>query len=58
VSVAEVDAQDMYQSAVLLVAQAASDSRYARASLDQVVEHVRRQRDSQLGDYRIELLYP
>ncbi|KPK58260.1 MAG: hypothetical protein AMK73_09395 [Planctomycetes bacterium SM23_32] len=56
VSVAEVDNQDIIQSAVLAVAQVGNDSRYINGTLDRVVQAVRRLPTAQLVDYAIELL--
>jgi hypothetical protein len=44
VSVAEVDAQDLWQRAVLGVALVGTDGRFVGNCLDQIVEWVRRQR--------------
>ena len=56
VSVAEVGALDMLQSAVLAVVQVSADSRYVRGALEQALKVVRQCRDAQLTQYRIELL--
>lgn len=58
VSVAEVDGQDMWQSATLAVAQVSSDARYVRGSLEQVLKVVRQCRDAQLADYDIDIVHP
>ncbi len=55
VSVAEVDGQDMIQSAVLAVAQVGNDSRYINGTLDKVVQAVKRVPAARLVDYSIEL---
>ena len=51
VSVAEVEAQDAWQRAVLAVALVANDARFVHQSLDRIVEWIRRQRDASLIDY-------
>ena len=57
VSVAEVDAQDMYQRAVLAVSCVSADAGYAHALLMKVVEAVENMRhDAEVVDYTIELL--
>ena len=56
VSVAEVGALDMLQSAVLAVVQVSADSRYVRGALEQALKVVRQCRDAQLTHYSIELL--
>lgn len=56
VSVAEVDHQDLVQSAVLAVAQVGSDSRYVNGTLDTVVDAVRRLPTAYLVDYSIQFL--
>ncbi|MCK4374311.1 MAG: DUF503 domain-containing protein [Candidatus Brocadiae bacterium] len=55
VSVAEVDGQDMIQSAVLAVAQVGNDSRYINGTLDKVVQALKRVPAARLVDYSIEL---
>lgn len=55
VSVAEVDGQDMIQSAVLAVVQVGNDSRYINGTLDKVVQAVKRVPAARLVDYSIEL---
>ncbi len=57
VSVAEVDALDMLQSAALAVAQVSADSRYVRGALEQALNAVRQCRDAELTDYSIRLLH-
>lgn len=56
VSVAEVDAQDMHQSAVLAVVQVGNDTRYINGTLDKVVQAVRSDPAAGLVDYSIEFL--
>ncbi len=58
VSVAEVDAQELRQSAVLAVVQVSPDSRYVSGALEQALSLVRGCRDAELADHRIELLHP
>jgi len=58
VSVAEVGALDMHQSAELAIVQASDDSRYVRGALEQVVSFLRRDREAEVCDYRIDVLYP
>ena len=57
VSVAEVEGQDLIQSAEIAVVQVSGDARYVRGALEQVVQAVRRLRDAQLTDYSIEILH-
>lgn len=56
VSVAEVDALDSRQRAVLGVAMVANDSRFVESCLSKIVDQFRQCRDACLVDYRIELL--
>lgn len=57
VSVAEVDNQDSWHSAVIGVACVSSDQAYAHGLLMKVVESVERWRlDAELVDYEIELI--
>jgi hypothetical protein len=56
VSVAEVDGNDLVQSAVLAVAQVGNDSRYINGTLDKVVDAVKRVPMARLVDYTIQLL--
>jgi uncharacterized protein YlxP (DUF503 family) len=57
VSVAEVDNQDSWRSAVIGVACVSSDKDYAHGLLMKVVESVQRWRlDAELVDYEIELI--
>jgi uncharacterized protein YlxP (DUF503 family) len=56
VSVAEVDNQDMIQSATLGVAHVANDSRYVNGALDKLIRAVRRDPAADLVDYRMEIL--
>lgn len=57
VSVAEVDAQDLRQSATLAVAQVSSDARYVRGSLERALNMIRQCRDAQITDHRVELVH-
>lgn len=57
-SVAEVDAQDMRQSAVLAVVQVSGDSRYVRGALERALGLIRQCRDAEVADHSIELLSP
>jgi len=57
VSVAEVDGQDLVQSAILAVVQVSGDARYVRGTLERVVQVVRRLRDAELADYHIEIIH-
>ncbi len=57
VSVAEVEAQDVYQRAVLAVTCVSSDASYVHALLTKAVEMVDRMRvDAEVVDYDIELI--
>lgn len=56
VSVAEVDALDSPQRAILGIVLAANDRAYANRVLQQIVDQLRLDRDAVLGDHRIELL--
>jgi uncharacterized protein YlxP (DUF503 family) len=57
VSIAEVDAQDMWQRAVLGVACVSSSSSYAHRQLERVVQWIEANRlELELLDYQIELL--
>ncbi len=56
VSVAEVDGQDMMQSATLGIAQVSNDSRYVDGSLARVVEVIKRTPAVQLVDYQTEMI--
>jgi len=57
VAVAEVDAQDRWQVAILGVACVSSSGQHARAVLDNVVAYVEGSRlDAELHDVEIELL--
>ena len=57
VSIAEVDSHDLHQIADIGVVQVASDARYARGSLDSIVDAVRRFRGAQLTDYSVEIFH-
>jgi uncharacterized protein YlxP (DUF503 family) len=57
VSIAEVDAQDLWQRAVLGVACVSVSAGYAHGQLERVVQWIETNRpDIELLDYRIELL--
>jgi uncharacterized protein YlxP (DUF503 family) len=57
VSIAEVDAQDIWQRAVLGVACVSSSSSYAHGLLERVVQWIEATRpDVELLEYQIELL--
>lgn len=57
VSVAEVDAQNVWQRAVLGVACVSSSASYAHGQLERVVQWIEEQRlDLELLDYEIEML--
>lgn len=55
VSIAEVDALDARQEAVLGVAMVANDSRFVESCLSKVVDQLRLARSASLVDYQIEL---
>jgi uncharacterized protein YlxP (DUF503 family) len=54
VSVAEVDKQDLHQSAALAVAVVANDSAFINSVLSKIVERVEHQSSFYLQDYSIE----
>ena len=57
VSIAEVEAQNLWQRAVLGVACVSSSASYAHGQLERVVQWIETSRpDVELLDYRIELL--
>jgi uncharacterized protein YlxP (DUF503 family) len=57
VSIAEVEAQDLWQRAVLGVACVSSSASYAHGQLERVVQWIENNRlDVELLDYQIELL--
>ncbi len=57
VSVAEVDAQDMYQRAVIAITCVNADANYVHALLMKAVQAVERMRlDAEVVDYEIELI--
>lgn len=57
VSIAEVDAQDLWQRAVLGVATVSTSAAYAHGQLERVVQWIESNRpDVELLEYRIELL--
>ena len=56
VSIAEVDAQDAWQRAVLAIVCVASDKKYAHGLLEKVIDNIERARlDAVIGDYSIEM---
>lgn len=55
VSVAEIDAQDSRQAAVLGVAMVSNETQHLRKALSQVVEAVRSHPIAQLIDYELEV---
>ncbi len=57
VSVAEVDSQDIRQSAVIAVSQVGADARSVRGSLDKVVDVIRDCAGAQLADYSVEVFH-
>jgi uncharacterized protein YlxP (DUF503 family) len=57
VSIAEVDQQDMWRSAVLAVVTVSSDRAYAHGLVTKVVQWIEHARlDAELVDYQIEML--
>ncbi len=56
VSIAEVDHQDMVQSATLGVAQVSNDTRYVNGALDKLVDFIRAFPAASLVDYRMEFV--
>ena len=56
VSVAEVDAQDSHQTAVLAVAMVGSDAGYVQGALQRIVNAASMSRDWIMVDHEIELL--
>ncbi len=57
VSVAEVDANDAWQSAVLAIACVSNDAAYVHGLLSRVIDTVSNSRlDTQVVDYQIEIL--
>ena len=57
VSIAEVDDQDLWQSAVLGIACVSSSQRYAHGQLEAVIKFIDKQRpDCPIGAYEIEML--
>lgn len=57
VSIAEVDANDVWQSAVLGIACVSNDARYVHALLTKAVESIANSRlDADVADYKIEIL--
>ncbi len=57
VSIAEVDANDVWQSAVLGIACVSKDAAYAHGLLERVVQTISNSRfDADVSDYQIEIL--
>jgi uncharacterized protein YlxP (DUF503 family) len=57
VSIAEVDAHDAWQSAVIGIACVSTDASYAHGLLEKVVQMISDSRfDAQVADYEIEIL--
>ena len=57
VSIAEVDDQDLWQSAVLGIACVSSSQRYAHGQLEAVIKFIDKARpDCPIGAYEIEML--
>jgi uncharacterized protein YlxP (DUF503 family) len=57
VSIAEIDQQDVWRSAVLAVVTVSSDRAYAHGLVTKVVQWIERARlDAELVDYQIEML--
>jgi len=56
VSVAEVEYQDDPGAALLGVVMVGSDARQLESSLSKLVEHVKRERNADLQDFRIEII--
>ena len=57
VSIAEVDAHDVWQSAVIGIACVSNDASYAHGLLEKVVLMISNSRfDAQVADYEIEIL--
>jgi uncharacterized protein YlxP (DUF503 family) len=57
VSIAEVDDQDLWQSAVLGIACVSSSQRYAHGQLEAVIKFIDKTRpDCPIGAYEIEML--
>ncbi len=56
VSVAEVDDNDQWQSAVVAVVAVSNDQRFTNQILSQVVELAQRQRDLVIDDYSLSFL--
>jgi uncharacterized protein YlxP (DUF503 family) len=57
VSIAEVDANDAWQSAVLGIACVSNDATYAHRLLTKIVEMIRNSRfDAEVAEYQIEIL--
>ena len=54
ISVSEVAAQDVWQSATLGVAMVGSDKKYVNAVLSKVIDHIRGYPQVQIVDYELE----
>ena len=54
VSVSEIDAHDIWQTAALGVAMVGSDKQYVNAVLSKVIDYLRGSRQMQLVDYELE----
>ena len=57
VAVAEVDALDSHQTAVLGAASISNDSRHVNRILSHVVNFIEENSPAELTDYKIEILY-
>ncbi|MBI1813947.1 MAG: DUF503 domain-containing protein [Deltaproteobacteria bacterium] len=57
VSISECDAQDLWQRAVLGVAQVGSDAPYVEGALRQVVQFIERMQLAEVGPDEIEVLH-
>jgi len=55
VSVAETDAQDSHQQAILGIAMVGTDGRYVDGGLAKIVDMVRTSRECELVDYEVEI---
>jgi len=56
VSIAEVDAMDRHQKAVLGVSMVGNDTQYVQSRLDKVVDRFTKCRGASLVNYRIDLI--
>ncbi len=57
VSLAEVDARDVRQLAVIALSQVGADARHVRSSLDKAVNVIREFAGAQLIDYSVEIFH-